>query len=138
MKPATSSTRFEITWKEPINSRLKGIIDSRRGVAEARGSDIGHSQHLKHVPLFSHYLNVHISLVYNFLVFFHLLLYVCIMPSADKKPRTLYDKVFRDHVVDERDDSTILLYIGPYLGRMRILFKLVADHGTQIDTLFTK
>ncbi|KAL8914533.1 MAG: hypothetical protein Q9171_000886 [Xanthocarpia ochracea] len=37
------------------------------------------------------------------------------MPSADKKPRTLYDKVFRDHVVDERDDSTVLLYIDRHL-----------------------
>ena len=34
------------------------------------------------------------------------------MPSADKKPQTLYDKVFQDHIVDERDDGTILLYIG--------------------------
>lgn len=34
------------------------------------------------------------------------------MPSAEKKPHTLYDKVFQDHVVDERDDGTILLYIG--------------------------
>ena len=34
------------------------------------------------------------------------------MPSADKKPRTLYDKVFQEHIVDERKDGTILLYIG--------------------------
>ena len=34
------------------------------------------------------------------------------MPSAIPKPQTLYDKVFKDHVVDERDDGTILLYIG--------------------------
>ena len=34
------------------------------------------------------------------------------MPSANKKPQTLYDKVFQDHVVDEREDGTILLYIG--------------------------
>lgn len=34
------------------------------------------------------------------------------MPSADKKPQTLYDKVSQDHIVDERDDGTILLYIG--------------------------
>ena len=38
------------------------------------------------------------------------------MPSADQKPRTLYDKVFQDHIVDRRDDGTVLLYIG-----MRIL-----------------
>jgi hypothetical protein len=35
-----------------------------------------------------------------------------IMPSADIKPRTLYDKVFQDHIVNEREDGTILLYIG--------------------------
>jgi hypothetical protein len=34
------------------------------------------------------------------------------MPSAVQKPRTLYDKVFQDHIVDERSDGTILLYIG--------------------------
>ncbi len=34
------------------------------------------------------------------------------MPSATKKPQTLYDKVFQDHIVDERNDGTILLYIG--------------------------
>jgi hypothetical protein len=37
------------------------------------------------------------------------------MPSAIKKPQTLYDKVFQTHIVDERDDGTILLYIGEYL-----------------------
>jgi 3-isopropylmalate dehydratase len=34
------------------------------------------------------------------------------MPGADKKPKTLYDKVFQDHIVNEQDDGTILLYIG--------------------------
>ena len=34
------------------------------------------------------------------------------MPSASKKPQTLYDKVFSEHVVDEKADGTILLYIG--------------------------
>lgn len=34
------------------------------------------------------------------------------MPAPDKKPRTLYDKVFHDHIVDEREDGTVLLYIG--------------------------
>lgn len=34
------------------------------------------------------------------------------MPSADRKPQTLCDKVFQDHIVDERDDGTVLLYIG--------------------------
>ncbi|WEW59542.1 3-isopropylmalate dehydratase [Emydomyces testavorans] len=37
------------------------------------------------------------------------------MPSAEKKPKTLYDKVFQDHVVNEREDGTILLYIDRHL-----------------------
>ena len=41
--------------------------------------------------------------------------YTKIMPSARAVPRTLYDKVFQDHIVDERDDSTILLYIDRHL-----------------------
>ena len=34
------------------------------------------------------------------------------MPSAVLPPRTLYDKVFEDHIVDEKDDGTVLIYIG--------------------------
>lgn len=34
------------------------------------------------------------------------------MPSADKKPKTLYDKVLDAHIVNEQEDGTILLYIG--------------------------
>ncbi|MCJ1335621.1 3-isopropylmalate dehydratase [Bachmanniomyces sp. S44760] len=37
------------------------------------------------------------------------------MPSADKVPQTLYDKVFNAHIVDERNDGTILLYIDRHL-----------------------
>ncbi|MCJ1370672.1 3-isopropylmalate dehydratase [Loxospora ochrophaea] len=37
------------------------------------------------------------------------------MPAADKKPKTLYDKVFNDHIVDEKDDGTIILYIDRHL-----------------------
>lgn len=37
------------------------------------------------------------------------------MPGVVKGPRTLYDKVFQDHIVDERDDGTILLYIDRHL-----------------------
>ncbi|KAF2495011.1 hypothetical protein BU16DRAFT_590310 [Lophium mytilinum] len=32
-----------------------------------------------------------------------------------KKPRTLYEKIFDDHVVVERDDGTVLLYIDRHL-----------------------
>ena len=34
------------------------------------------------------------------------------MPGAVPGPQTLYDKVLRDHTVNEQDDGTILLYIG--------------------------
>ncbi|KAJ5907642.1 3-isopropylmalate dehydratase [Penicillium taxi] len=37
------------------------------------------------------------------------------MPSATSKPRTLYDKVFDDHIVNEQDDGTCLLYIDRHL-----------------------
>ncbi|RVD04157.1 3-isopropylmalate dehydratase large subunit, partial [Mesorhizobium sp. M7A.F.Ca.ET.027.02.1.1] len=30
-------------------------------------------------------------------------------------PRTLYDKIFDDHVVDRQDDGTCLLYIDRHL-----------------------
>jgi hypothetical protein len=36
------------------------------------------------------------------------------MPTAEGRPQTLYDKVFQDHIVDERLDGTILLYIGEF------------------------
>ena len=31
-------------------------------------------------------------------------------------PKTLYDKIFADHVVDTQDDGTCLLYIDRHLG----------------------
>jgi 3-isopropylmalate dehydratase len=34
------------------------------------------------------------------------------MPGAIRGPQTLYDKVFEDHIVDEKQDGTVLLYIG--------------------------
>ncbi|KAF2673988.1 hypothetical protein BT63DRAFT_431774 [Microthyrium microscopicum] len=37
------------------------------------------------------------------------------MPAALAMPQTLYEKVFNDHIVDERDDGTILLYIDRHL-----------------------
>lgn len=37
------------------------------------------------------------------------------MPSAESTPRTLYDKVFQAHIVDEKLDGTILLYIDRHL-----------------------
>lgn len=37
------------------------------------------------------------------------------MPTAGGGAQTLYDKVFQDHIVDERLDGTILLYIDRHL-----------------------
>ena len=37
------------------------------------------------------------------------------MPSSDK-PRTLYDKVFGAHIVNEQEDGTVLLYIGKLIS----------------------
>lgn len=37
------------------------------------------------------------------------------MPGVVKEPQTLYDKVFEDHIVDEKDDGTIVLYIDRHL-----------------------
>jgi 3-isopropylmalate dehydratase len=39
------------------------------------------------------------------------------MPSAVKPPKTLYDKVFEAHIVDEKEDGTVLLYIGMHHAR---------------------
>ena len=38
------------------------------------------------------------------------------MPTAEGRPQTLYDKVLQDHIVDERMDGTILLYIGMWIS----------------------
>ncbi|ROT35460.1 3-isopropylmalate dehydratase [Sodiomyces alkalinus F11] len=37
------------------------------------------------------------------------------MPGALATPQTLYDKVLRSHVVDEKEDGTVLLYIDRHL-----------------------
>ena len=50
-----------------------------------------------------------------------------IMPSTTSGPRTLYDKVFQDHVVDEREDGTILLYIGEYSKDVHRAITIVGD-----------
>jgi 3-isopropylmalate dehydratase len=40
------------------------------------------------------------------------------MPGFLARPQTLYDKVFKDHVVDEKEDGTILLYVGALRARL--------------------
>lgn len=37
------------------------------------------------------------------------------MPGAVKQPQTLYDKVLEAHIVDEKPDGTLLLYIDRHL-----------------------
>ena len=37
------------------------------------------------------------------------------MPSAESGPKTLYDKVFQDHIVNEQEDGTCLIYIDRHL-----------------------
>lgn len=37
------------------------------------------------------------------------------MPSAERSPQTLYDKVLQAHIVDEKLDGTVLLYIDRHL-----------------------
>ncbi|KAH7562954.1 aconitase family-domain-containing protein [Bipolaris maydis] len=37
------------------------------------------------------------------------------MPLTMKPPQTLYDKVFEDHIIEEKEDGTVLLYIDRHL-----------------------
>jgi homoaconitase/3-isopropylmalate dehydratase large subunit len=60
------------------------------------------------------------------------------MPAADKKPQTLYDKVFEDHIVNEQDDGTILLYIGTHILVRLLQISKKLTPSLQTDTLFTK
>jgi 3-isopropylmalate dehydratase len=43
------------------------------------------------------------------------------MPAPVGTPQTLYDKVFSAHIVDEKLDGTILLYIGLFLSALSYL-----------------
>jgi hypothetical protein len=60
------------------------------------------------------------------------------MPAADKKPQTLYDKVFEDHIVNEQEDGTILLYIGTHIPVRLLKISKELTPSLQTDTLFTK
>lgn len=42
------------------------------------------------------------------------------MPSTAGAPQTLYDKILADHIVDEKLDGTILLYIGMSPHQLRL------------------
>lgn len=49
------------------------------------------------------------------------------MPVSVGTPQTLYDKVLSSHIVDERLDGTILLYIGSS--------STSSLHGAELETL---
>jgi 3-isopropylmalate/(R)-2-methylmalate dehydratase large subunit len=51
-----------------------------------------------------------------------------------QRPRTLYDKIWDDHVVERRDDGTCLIYIDRHLVHEVTspqAFEGTADGGTQ-------
>lgn len=41
------------------------------------------------------------------------------MPGSERAPQTLYDKVLQAHIVDEKLDGTLLIFIGSFLSHMR-------------------
>jgi hypothetical protein len=40
------------------------------------------------------------------------------MPAPVGSPQTLYDKVLSSHIVDEKLDGTVLLYIGTFFPQL--------------------
>lgn len=60
------------------------------------------------------------------------------MPGAVTTPKTLYDKVLHDHIVDEREDGTILLYIGQWHAAVVEKRWGIANRSVQIAILSTK
>lgn len=64
------------------------------------------------------------------------------MPGAEKAPQTLYDKVLQAHVVDEKLDGTLLLYIGmsqrPKYNWLVLAASMTTNLTRQTATLYTK
>lgn len=61
------------------------------------------------------------------------------MPAPVGTPQTLYDKVFSAHIVDEKLDGTILLYIGMWFVRLIMLVRIeLTKLGRKTDTWSTK
>lgn len=56
------------------------------------------------------------------------------MPSAVKPPQTLYDKVFLDHIVEEKEDGTVLLYIGAFASVSPSASSLLTAAQTDISS----
>jgi hypothetical protein len=56
--------------------------------------------------------------------------------TGGEKPRTLYDKVLQAHIVHERPDGTLLMYIGTYsllLGVWNYIEIRLTSTSTQTD-----
>ena len=60
------------------------------------------------------------------------------MPGIVKPAKTLYDKVFDDHVVDEKEDGTILLYIGKFRIAASLMGLEALTKVIQTDIWYTK
>lgn len=62
------------------------------------------------------------------------------MPVSVGSPQTLYDKVLSDHIVDEKLDGTVLLYIGTivHLRFLSMGVKLTSRALSQIGTWCTR
>jgi hypothetical protein len=58
------------------------------------------------------------------------------MPVAEGNPQTLYDKVLQAHIVDEKLDGTILLYIGAFVTRVSSAAHHNLCFGLSIDLCF--
>lgn len=48
------------------------------------------------------------------------------MPGTERNPQTLYDKVLSNHIVDEKLDGTVLLYIGMFFASEDLIYLEVA------------
>ena len=42
-------------------------------------------------------------------------------------PKTLYDKIWNDHLVHQQDDGTALLFVDRHLVLQTIMFQLLID-----------
>jgi len=60
------------------------------------------------------------------------------MPVAVGTPQTLYDKVLQAHVVDQKLDGTILLYIGALCPAPGCEPAANSDFAAQIDISSTR
>lgn len=55
------------------------------------------------------------------------------MPGTERNPQTLYDKVLSNHIVDEKLDGTILLYIGMFAYGRVLGSRVIANSCGRVD-----